>query len=737
MVERFGIAADKTMKIVQVKKYKSASPVCVLDMGVADGYRQGEGGSLPDVDVDFQSDRRQEVKEYLEKRYNKNGKQRVFSAGTVTKMKARSVMKDVARVMHVPVGVVNYMSAIIQDDSTDYTGLFKLGYEVPKFGKFINSHPDLFEAIRVLMGQPRSSSIHASALLVTPDERDGESVECFDFVPVKKMGDILVSDNDGYELDELGLLKNDVLATKELSKLQQVMELCNREYGSGITLESLTMDDCDDPRVYALLQRGFTQNVFQFSSKGITKFLMDMKPECIGDLIAANAIYRPATMENGAMRAYLDCRTGFSEPVYKWGTYDALKETYGNAIYQEQIVLISRKVGGFSLGDGVKLVKYISKKKTEKIKLFKDKFLTGAEKNGCPKEDADAIWEQIEACGSYLFNKSHATAYAITAYAGAWLKAVYPTAFYTVALEWADDKELVPIMGEMEQLNVAKLVLPDVNMSDEIFHTDYSQNLIYWSLTRIKMLGYNAAKWIIDEREKHGYYKSIEDFIDRVFKYKFKHYSYFDDPDNMEEVKRCPVNARHVKNMIMAGCFDKVENIQSIAERYDIILRAASALGFVLKDKDFPEDMVGKHYFWSSKQIEVSGMGAIDYRRIYDESEAKKEIGSRASYHSLKEILDDSMDGRISGICATVTDMEVRQFTSKRTGEVETFMKITLQQNSDTSLCVVWNSEYKVFEETLSKAKNRIIAFSGSVKYSDYDSRNEISFYRNTKIQII
>ena len=251
-----------------------------------------------------------------------------------------------------------------------------------------------------------------------------------------------------------------------------------------------------------------------------------MKPTCINDLIAANALYRPATLENGSTEAYIDCKRGEIAPTYLWGTYEALKDTYGLITYQEQVVMIARKVGGFSLGDGVNLVKFISKKKVDKIQAMKNKFMDGAKQNDCPLDDSVTIWQQIEACGSYLFNKSHATAYAATSYVGAYLKANYATAFYTIALQWADDKELVTLMGEMEECSVAKVVAPDINVSEESFHTDYDTDRIFWSLSRIKHLGAKAVQWIINEREKNGEFTGIENFIDRVFKYKLKKYEY-------------------------------------------------------------------------------------------------------------------------------------------------------------------------------------------------------------------
>lgn len=723
------------MKVVSATLKTSETSVKTIDTFVDDGYLQGEGGSLPDVDNDFQSDKRPEVKAYTERRYNKNGLQRVFSAGTYTTLKSKACLKDVARTMRIPTSIVNYITAIIDDDKCDYTGLFKLAATNKKVAKFMGDHPQLFEDVRTLMFQPRSSSVHASALLITPDTKDGETMECFDYVPIKKVDGILVSENDGYELDELGLLKNDCLATKELSKIHQTLDLVNTVYHQDITLEKLATGSLDDEKVYEVLANGCTQNVFQFSSHGITKFLTEMKPTNIGDLIAANALYRPATMGN--LDDYVNCKKGLVAPVYLWGTYNSLKDTFGLVVFQEQIVMMAREVGGFSLGEGVKLVKFVSKKKTDKIRAMKDKFMAGAKKNGCPQEDADKIWAQIEAAGTYCFNKSHATAYAVTAYAGAWLKVHYPTAFYTVALQWADDNELVALMGEMEAISNAKVVPPDINVSEDIFHTDYNTNEIFWSISRIKQLGAKAVQWIIDERKKNGEFTSITNFIDRVFKYKLKKYEYWDDPDNEEEATRCPVNARCVLNLILAGCFDKVEHAGSVIERYAIIEKAAEQLGFEIKEKDIPVDMRGKHYFWSQQQVKVSGIGSVDYKRIYDNSAIKPQLKGRVSYATLQSIMPNEMDGKKVGVCATVVEVEEKKFKSKKTGGEETFCKLLLQQNNDLCECIVWPEEYKSMRPQLIDSKNKLIIFSATVKYSDYAGKNNLQFMKRSLLEVL
>ena len=731
------------MKILSIKHHTSTEAVQAIDCFVDNGYLQGPGGSLPDVDVDFQSDRRQEVKEYIERRYNHDGKQRVFSAGTLTTLKLKAVLKDVARVHRVPVNIVNYITAIFEDDNMSWTDLFVLAATNKRVKSFIQEYPQVIEDIRTLMGQPRSSSIHASALLVTPDDKDGKDMECFDFTPIKKVDDMLISEFDGYVLDEQGLLKNDCLGIKELSKLQAVIKTCNSEYGTNLTFQGIVQGGLDDQKVYSLLQQGYTQNVFQFSSKGMTKFLVSMKPSKIDDLIAANALFRPATLDSGSTDIYVDCKLGDSQPKYLWGTYNAMKDTYGVLCYQEQLAQIAREVGGLSLGEGVKLVKFISKKKQEKIDAYRGKFMEGANKNGCPKEQATEIWHMFEVAGGYLFNKSHATAYAVTAYAGAYLKANYPTAFYTVALQWAKDDQIPTLMSEMELCSNAKIVAPDINVSGDTFFTNYETNEIFWSLTRIKNLGAKATEWIVNERKTRGDFTSIDNFIDRVFRYKLKKYQYWDDPDNPDEATKCPVNARHIRHLILAGCFDKVEHAQSVVERFAILQKAAEHLGFEIQEKDIPTDLRGKHYFWSQQQIAISGIGAIDYKRIYDNSEAKPKIKGRAAWAMLKNVKEDDYDGKRVAICASIVEIEEKKFLDKKTGANKTFCKVLLQQNNDLVEMVIWNDEWANLRSKFcnggspSSAKNKMIICSAQVKYSDFAGGNNLQIYKSSVVEIM
>lgn len=675
------------------------------------------------------------MKEYLEERYNINGKQRVFSAGTFTTLKLKAILKDVARVHRVPHAIVNYVTAIFEDDKMDWTDLFKVAATNKKVNKFIQDYPMVIEDIRTLMGQPKASSIHASAIIVTPETRNDEKdVECFDFLPIRKMDGLLVSEFDGYAADEIGLLKEDVLATKELSKLSSIINIVNKEYNKHYSIESITQNELNDPNTYKILSDGYTQNVFQFASRGITKFIMEVKPDNIEDLIAINALYRPATLEIGATDDYVRYKHNEATPVYNYGTYEATKNTFGIMCYQEQFMLVAHTLAGFDLGKTDYLRKAIGKKKADLMATLKDDFIKGAVANGCPDYEAEDIWHKIETAGKYSFNRSHAAAYALTAYCGAWLKANYPSAFYTIALQWADDKEIPSLMSEMEQCSKAKIVHPDINVSDVQFFTDYQNDEIFWSLTRIKMVGVKTVEYIVEERQKNGAFTSIENFIHRIFKYKLKKYEYWDDPDNEEEARKVPVNARHVKHLILAGCFDKIENVKSLPERYRVLCVAAKELGFDLKEEDFPSDMTDKHYFWSMLQIEVSGIGSVDYRRIYDNSEAKQHIRGRASYMTIKDAFLKESEGKRIAVCATVLEHDEVEYQDKKTGEKKTFCKLKLQQNNDIIELVMWDDFYKANRDKVIQSKNKMIIVSAIIKYSDYSGCHCLQTYKSSML---
>ena len=632
--------------------------------------------------------------------------------------------------------MANYITAIIGDDVKDWTELMTLAAKEKKIRDFIEKHPDLFEQLRPILFQPRSEGIHASAVIICPDVINGEDVECFDIIPMRKMDGLLVSELSGYDLDDLGLLKNDVLATKELSRLDEMISICNREYNAGMSLEGMANSSLDDPKVFEILNKGLTQGIFQFAAKGITKFLKSMEPDCFNDIVAAAALFRPATLESGAAKMYVDAKTGVTDPEYLWGTYEILKDTYGVAAYQEQYAALARKIGGLSLGDGVALVKAISKKKVDKIKKFKDRFYAGADKNGCPKDAADRIWSIIEGGASYSFNLSHSVSYSLESYVGAYIKAHYPVAFYTVLLKWGKDENLVQILQEIRELNGITISQPDINISGDDFTTNYSTNEIFWSILRIKQVGLKAVDFIVAERNRHGEFTSLEDFIKRIFRNKFKKYKDWDDIDNDDEFRKCPVTALTVKNLILAGAFDKLMNVGSITERYGLMAQAAELLGFKIDEKLIPEDLRDKHWFWGQKQIALTGFGAIDYERIYRNATKPTSLNS-VRYFRLEDLQEPGNDKLRVAICATILECTEHKYKDKSTGETKHYGKVTLQQNIDTGQLTIWNDAWIGVKDYFWQKKDRIVIFQGVIKWSDYDEQNVLQINKGAFVMNI
>lgn len=782
------------MKIKSVKRRKLKENERAWVTEVGDGYLQGASGSLPDVDIDFQSDRRQDVKEYLERRYNINGKQRVFSAGTFSALKIKAVFKDVCRIHGVPAKTANIITSRFDSDGMSWTGLMLQAFrEKNEKGKrkyvynFIKSYPEVISDIRYIMGQPKSASIHASAVIITPDEKDGKEAECFDFLPIKKMDGILVSEFDGYSIDDIGLLKNDVLGLKELAKLKAMINIVKREYGKEISIEGVASSKMDDKKTFEILAKGLTQFVFQFGSPGMTRFLVEMKPNHINDLIAATSLFRPAALESGSAEKYNDCKHGIVAPTYLWGTHEILKDTYGVLAYQEQLAQMAREIGGFSIAEGVRLVKLISKKKTDKIHEMKDKFMEGAKKNGCPEDDAVKIWDMIESGGSYLFNRSHATAYSVTSYIGAYLKANYPMAFYTVSLEWADDEEIAGLITEMDIASEATIVPPHINVSGGKIVADYESSKIYWSLSRVKMVGEVSLRRILNDREILGEYTSLKNFVERMFvkrlteervtklryiegSVKLHTGEFFetgwdarrfletksmvyalmalDGVQFTEEQKKyldvidkenaTGVTSETIRNLIFSGCFDELEGIDAVSERWVLMNEASEVGGFKLDPDIFPEDLVHRHYFWSTKQIELSGVGSVDFKRIYDNSKEKTKLKGRGLYMDLHNITEPENDGKRIICCAIIQSVEPFSYQDKKTGEEKYCCKLILSQNKSSTELVLWADIYETYKTTITPdVEGSILIGNCRVQYNDYQKENTLSAMSSSKIYIL
>lgn len=683
-----------------------------------------------EVDIDFAADRREEVKHYLERRYNKDGLQRVFSAGTFTTVKIKTGIKDVGRTHRVPVGSANYITAMLDDDSMTWTDFMRFAFKNKRVKEFIEKYFDTFEEIPPLMGETRSAGIHASAVIVTPEYVKGKKVSCFDLLPIRKMDGLLVSEISGNDIDAIGILKCDALAIQELTRLSDMLHLIETRYSRKLTILQIVTNELDKTEVYDLISKGYTQGVFQMSGEGITRFIKQLKPACIDDMIAMVAIYRPGALSSGAAMAYVDYKNNPEiEPNYLWGTYDTLKSTHGQIIYQEQVAELARKIGGLTLGEGVNLVKALSKKKLEKVRKFKTKFFEGAKKNGCPDEAAKQIWDDTEEASTYLFNKSHSTAYGLTAFVGAWIKTYYPMPFYSVVLRDVKDEKLPAVMNEIEQFGQVKLCQPDINISGRNFVPDYDNNRIYWSLARIKWVGLTAVDCIVKERQNYGKFTDMEEFIGRMFRGRLDKKS----KKEKAEDDRNSVNIRVVRMLIYAGAFDECEHLQSVCDRYRLLKKAMKMLGGEINESEVPPAKVDKHYFWSQLQITYTGFGNIDYKAIWKSFN----INTSNKWLDFNDLNGSPIEKDTRVTAATIIEVHDKTYTSRRDGSIQHYGKILLQQNTQTSQLTIWGDAWLENQDLFIGREKDIVAATVMVKYSDYDSKNVLQINKGAFVGTI
>jgi len=468
--------------------------------------------SPPDVDIDFQDNRREDVINYLRKRY---GDDRVAQIITFSKLKARAAFKDVARYYDTPFEQANQISQLIPNVPTDPITLAEAYESVEDFRKAVEKEPwkTVVEKAIKLEGFTRGTSVHAAGVVVSPDELTNH-------VPLAKSKDgQVITQYDMGILELLGMLKIDVLGLRTLSMLDHAERLVRQHYDPSFTLESIPIDD---PETFRLLQEGKTMGVFQLEGTNMRKILIRLRPTTLEDIIALNALYRPGPIQSGMVDEYIERKHG--KPFeYEFPELEPiLKNTYGLFVYQEQIMLMSRVLAGFTPGEADTLRKAIGKKKKALMEKMKDKFIRGAVERGYDEKKIVKLWEDIEKFASYSFNKSHSAAYGLMAYWTAYLKAHYPLAFYTAALSSFKGsqqqrffKNAPLFIAEMRKVGI-RVVPPDVNRSDVDFTLDKENNAVVWGLGFLKDVGLEMAERIVKERERGGEYRSVSDFARRT-----------------------------------------------------------------------------------------------------------------------------------------------------------------------------------------------------------------------------
>ena len=355
--------------------------------------------SYPDIDTDFESKRREDVKKYMESKYGHN---QVCSIGTYTNLKLKQSLKDISRLEGVDFATTNYISQILDIEEGGIFDLFKTAQEESRVKEFIHKYPQIIEKMQLILNQPKSKSIHACATLILPEEKD-----IFSWIPVRKEvkdgEEIIVSEWEGNELDAAGFLKEDILGITQLDKYKFILDLIRKNKGVEIDLYNIPLDN---HRVYDLFSSGFNGDIFHFGSKGLTKYCKELKPENINDLVAAISLYRPGAIENNFHNEYILGKNGEKEIEYWTGTDKILNDTYAVIVYQEQVMKLCQVLGGLTLVEADDVRRAMVKKKYDELHKYKERFLKNyISEFSVTEEYAADVWDSIDKASSYLFNK--------------------------------------------------------------------------------------------------------------------------------------------------------------------------------------------------------------------------------------------------------------------------------------------------------------------------------------------
>ena len=490
--------------------------------------------SMPDFDIDFCEEKRDQVFEYLKKKYG-NGVAHIVTFG---KLKSRMAFRDIGRVLGLPYGRVDALCKMIPFDPSRPLSLKESIAREPRLQNEEKNDPRVKKLIELslkLEGLNRNMATHAAGVVI-PEENLAE------FVPLYKdpsSNSLLPSTQfDMYASENAGLVKFDLLGLKTLTVINKTISLLKEK---KIKLD-ISKIQLDDSKVFQLLSSGFTVGLFQLESSGMRDVLVSMKPNKFEDIIALVALYRPGPMSN--IPIYNQCKHGEKKPDYLHPKLKKILEpTYGVIIYQEQVMQIAQVLSGFSAGEADILRRAMGKKKRAELEKQKERFVEGAIKNNITKDTANFIFKKIEPFAEYGFNKSHAAAYAMIAYQTAYLKTYHPNEFIAASMsnELSNTDKLSEFFEELKRLNI-KIQRPCINECFPEFIP--KSNTLYYALGAIKNVGFEAISQVLKERERNGKFKSLSDFINRV------------DPKN--------INKLQLEGLVKAGAFDSIFNYRKI-----------------------------------------------------------------------------------------------------------------------------------------------------------------------------
>lgn len=652
--------------------------------------------SMPDIDVDIQDTRREEVIQYCVQKY---GKERVANIATFGKMAARNAIRDVARVLEVPYADADRMAKLVPPPvqgkhiplkvSIEKDADLKKEYETNPTAKRV------FDLAMILEGTIRSHGVHACGVVIAPDD-------VVKFVPLEMaQKGVIATQYPMGEIEGLGLLKMDFLGLSNLTIIKNAMRIIKKVHDVDIDLSTIPLDDTPS---FELLQRGDTTGVFQLESAGMKRYLRELKPTVFDDIIAMVALYRPGPMQ--FIDGFIARKHGREEIKYLHPKMKAsLSNTYGILVYQEQVMQISKDLCGFTGGQADTLRKAIGKKNLEMMAKLKVDFINGAVANGAREDEMEGFWKQLEDFAAYCFNKSHAACYGLIAYWTAYLKAHYPAAFMAALMtsDQDDTDRLAIEITECKKMGL-QVLAPDVNESYAEFGVVPDSNQIRFGMNAVKNVGTGAVEEILRAREEGGEFETIEDFAKRV---------------NVRIVNR-----KNMESLIKSGAFDRYGDRSNLLFNLDAILAFASKLQkeAASGQSNLFGDMLDSMIAAPSLKLDIAPTKATEQEMLQWEREL---LGLYLSSHPLDRYdtylreqsmeipgLKPEMDGLPVTVGGVIT--AVRQINTKN-GDKMAFVK--LENKTGELELIVFPRTYEEVKDAL--IQDKVILAKGNLSAKD------------------
>ena len=644
----------------------------------------------PDIDIDFCKERRADVIRYVKDKY---GADNVAQIGTFGTLAARAAIKDVGRALGIPLGRVNEVTNMVPEElGISLDKALEKSEEMAQTYENDMEIRELLDLARKIEGLARNMGTHAAAVVIADKPLD-------EYVPLCRVSgkEDVITQWSMNDVEAAGLLKMDFLGLRNLTILRTAVEIIEQTHNERIDPLKFPLDD---PKTFALLQRGETKGVFQLESGGIRDLLQRMKPDHFHDIIATNALYRPGPLEGGMVDDYVAVKHGRQKPEYKHPVLEEiLSETNGVMVYQEQVMRILNRLGGIPLANAYTCIKAISKKKEALIAANYEKFIEGSVDSGLDKKDAEDIWNLILKFAGYGFNKSHSTAYALIAYQTAYLKTHYPVEFMAALLSgdipgrnFKKKDSLVEHMEDSDRMQI-DVIAPDVNSSDVEFSV--RDGKVHFALSAIKGCGGSAAKAIVAARKQNGRFRDLFDFCERV------------------DATSC--NRSTIETLIKAGAFDslKCRRPQLMA----VVERAMQSGAAALADR-----RSGQKSLFGEIEEETSEEETVQLPEVpdWDEREKllmeKEVLGFYLSSHPLEEFrgqfetfcshncaelteLPDRTEITIGGMLSSIKFAHVRKV---RPGSTSTkYANFDLEDIHGMIRCILWPNDFEQFGEMI------------------------------------